>query len=79
MVGLPAAVSAVAGGQARGGRRGGAVRPASASMSYECWAYKGGSPYKMVHVLADNNAEAVSKAAAKFSNLGASGLPVKCK
>lgn len=58
---------------------GGAVRPASASMSYECWAYKGGSPYKMVHVLADNNAEAVSKAAAKFSNLGASGLPVKCK
>lgn len=55
------------------------VRPAAASMSYECWAYKDGHPYKMVHVLADNNAEAVSKAIDKFSNLGASGLPVKCK
>lgn len=55
------------------------VRPAAAGMSYECWTYKGGHPDKMVHVVADNNADAVTKAIAKFDSIGISGLPVKCK
>lgn len=31
------------------------------SMSYECWAYKDGKPYKMVHVTTDNKKEAERK------------------
>lgn len=56
-----------------------ASEPASASMSYECWTYKGGDPYKMTHVTANSNGEAVTLAIAKFESLGIKGLPVKCK
>ena len=38
-----------------------------ASMSYECWAYVGGVPDKMVHVSADNNSQAVSRAEDKMN------------
>ena len=41
----------------------------SASMSYECWAYKNGSPWKMVHVSANNKSDAISKAWDKFKNI----------
>ncbi len=52
---------------------------ASASMSYECWAYQGGSPYKMVHVSANNSSEAVDLAWGKFKDLGVKADSVKCK
>ncbi|EKV32251.1 hypothetical protein C882_3315 [Caenispirillum salinarum AK4] len=52
---------------------------AAASMSYECWTYKNGSPHKMTHVTADSNSEAVELAEEKFKRLGIKGLPVKCK
>ncbi len=56
------------------------VSTASASMSYECWAYKGGSPWKMVHVTANSKSEAESKAWDKFKNvIGISPESVKCK
>jgi hypothetical protein len=55
------------------------VETASASMSYECWTYKGGDPFKMTHVTANSNQEAVSLAIVKFESLGIKGLPVKCK
>ena len=51
---------------------------ASAGMSYECWMYKDGSPWKMVHVVADNKSEAESKAIYKFRDLGVNGDYVKC-
>lgn len=50
-----------------------------ASMSYECWAYVGGSPDKMVHVSADNNSQAVSRAENKMDDLGIRYDYVKCK
>lgn len=50
-----------------------------ASMSYECWAYVGGSPDKMVHVSADNNSQAVSLAKDKMNDLGIRYDYVKCK
>jgi len=48
-------------------------------MSYECWAYKNGSPYKMVHVIASNSSEAENLAWAKFRNLGIEPESVSCK
>jgi hypothetical protein len=51
---------------------------ASAGMSYECWMYKGGSPWKMLHVVADNKSEAESKALAKFQYHNWNGDYVKC-
>jgi len=51
----------------------------SASMSYECWAYVGGSPDKMVHVSADNKSQAVNRAKDKMRNLGIRYDYVKCK
>ena len=50
-----------------------------ASMSYECWAYVGGSPDKMVHVTADSNSEAVILAQKKMEDLGIKFDYVKCK
>lgn len=52
---------------------------ANASMSYECWAYQSGSPYKMVHVSADNKSQAESKAQVKFNDLGVRYDYVSCK
>lgn len=52
---------------------------ANASMSYECWMYKDGGPWKMLHVSADNNSEAVSKAADKFRYHNWNGDYIKCK
>jgi hypothetical protein len=49
------------------------------SMSYECWAYKNGSPDKMVHVTASNSAEAENLAWAKFRNMGIEPESVRCK
>jgi hypothetical protein len=51
---------------------------ASASMSYECWMYKDGSPWKMTYVSANSKSEATSKAYDKFRDLGRSGDYVKC-
>jgi hypothetical protein len=48
-------------------------------MSYECWAYKDGKPYKMVYVSANNKAEAEQLAWEKFRNLGISPERVTCK
>jgi hypothetical protein len=56
-----------------------ASSPSVASMSYECWAYVGGSPDKMVHVTADNNSEAVALAQKKMEDLGIKYDYVKCK
>lgn len=56
------------------------VSIASASISYECWAYKNGSPWKMVHVDANSKSDAQSKAADKFKNIiGITPESVKCK
>jgi len=52
---------------------------ANAGMSYECWMYKGGKPWKMLHVVADNKSEAVSKASDKFRHHNWNGDYVKCK
>jgi len=51
---------------------------ASASMSYECWMYKDGSPWKMTYVSANSKSEAESKAVVKFRDLGRNGDYVKC-
>jgi hypothetical protein len=40
------------------------------SMSYECWAYKNGKPWKMVHVTANSINEAESLAWSKFRAMG---------
>jgi len=50
-----------------------------ASMSYECWAYVGGHPDKMVHVSANNASEAESLAWEKFKDLGIKAESVHCK
>ena len=50
-----------------------------ASMSYECWAYVGENPDKMVHVSADNNSQAVSRAKEKMKDLSIKYDYVKCK
>lgn len=53
---------------------------AQASMSYECWTYKNGSPDKMTKVSADSKSEAEKKAGDKFRNeLNVSFDYVKCK
>ncbi len=53
---------------------------AQATMSYECWAYKNGSPDKMTKVSADNKAEAEKKAEKKFrDDLDVSFDYVQCK
>ena len=52
---------------------------AIASMSYECWMYKSGKPWKMLHVSANNNSEAVQKAGAKFRYHNWNGDYIKCK
>ncbi len=49
------------------------------SMSYECWAYKNGKPYKMVHVSANNKSEAEALAWEKFRSLGIEPESVNCK
>ncbi|MDP8170103.1 hypothetical protein QJU96_02215 [Pasteurella skyensis] len=49
------------------------------SMSYECWAYKNGSPYKMVHVVASSKSEAEQLAWAKFRSMGIEPEFVNCK
>jgi len=51
---------------------------ASASMKYECWMYKDGSPWKMTYIYADSKSEAESKAIAKFRELGRNGDYIKC-
>ncbi|NOT84981.1 MAG: hypothetical protein HOP02_09475 [Methylococcaceae bacterium] len=50
-----------------------------ASMSYECWAYVGGHPDKMVHVTANSGSEAESLAWAKFKDLSIKVESVNCK
>lgn len=50
-----------------------------ATMSYECWAYVGGHPDKMVNVSANNASEAKAEAKRKFQNLGVRADYVKCK
>lgn len=52
---------------------------AQAGMKYECWTYKGGSPDKMTYVVADNNAQAVQLAIAKFRGMGVAPSNVTCK
>ena len=52
---------------------------AQASMSYECWAYKNGSAWKMVHVSANSKSQAVDLAWDKFKNLGIKPQSVNCK
>lgn len=49
------------------------------SMSYECWAYKDGKPFKMVYVTASSKSEAESLAWQKFRNLGIEPESVNCK
>lgn len=57
----------------------GFITSAQAGLSYECWAYKNGSPHKMVHVTADNKSEAENLGWAKFQRLNISPAYVKCK
>jgi len=52
---------------------------AQASMSYECWAYKNGSPWKMTHVSANNKSQAIDLAWNKFKDLGINPQSVNCK
>jgi len=52
---------------------------AVASMSYECWAYKNGSPWKMVHVSANNKSQAIDLAWDKFKSLDINPQKVNCK
>ncbi len=52
---------------------------ANAGMKYECWTYKGGKPWKMTYVVADNKSQAESKAVVKFRDLGRNGDYIKCK
>jgi len=49
------------------------------SMSYECWAYKNGKPYKMVYVSASSRGEAEIFSWGKFIKLGIEPESVKCK
>lgn len=49
------------------------------SMQYECWAYKDGKPWKMVHVVANSKSEAETMAWDKFRALGISPERVTCK
>lgn len=51
----------------------------SASMSYECWAYKNDKPWKMTHVSANDKSQAVDRAWDKFKNLGVSPQFIRCK
>ena len=46
--------------------------------TYECWMYKGGHPQWYVNVSASSKAEAQSKAAVKFENIGRKGDYIKC-
>jgi hypothetical protein len=57
----------------------GGANEAQAKMSYECWTHPNGKADKMVHVSADNNAEAVSLAIEKFRSIGVSPVGVTCK
>lgn len=52
---------------------------AMASMSYECWAYVGSSPSKMVHVTANSSSEATKQAKKKMEKLNIRFDYVKCK
>ena len=49
------------------------------SMSYECWGYKDGKPWKMVKVSASSKSEAEQKAWQKFQSMGLSPDSVNCK
>lgn len=49
------------------------------AMSYECWAYKDGKPYKMVKVSASTQEEAIALAWEKFQSLGVSPEKVTAK
>lgn len=49
------------------------------SISYECWAYKGGKPWKMTKVSASSKAEAESLAWQKFREMGISPEMVTVK
>ena len=49
------------------------------SMSYECWAYKNGKPWKMIYVNANNRSEAEALAWQKFRSLGIEPERVTCK
>jgi len=49
------------------------------SMTYECWAYKNGSPYKMVRVTASSRSEAENLAWGKFRGMGIEPDSVRCK
>lgn len=56
-----------------------AAGAAFAAMKYECYSYRNGKPHKMVHVVADNNAQAVELACEKFKKLDILYDYVKCK
>lgn len=47
-------------------------------MSYECWAYKNGKPYKVVYVVANNKAEAEVFAWEKFRSMGIEPEYINC-
>ena len=49
------------------------------SMSYECWAYRDGKPWKMTKVVAENRSEAEAIAWQKFRDMGISPEAVNCK
>lgn len=49
------------------------------AMSYECWAYKDGKPWKMTHVTASSRSEAEALAWDKFQNMGISPERVTAK
>lgn len=48
------------------------------AMTYECWAYKDGKPWKMVNVSASNKSEAESLAWEKFRRLGIEPSYIVC-
>ncbi len=49
------------------------------AMSYECWAYKNGKPYKMIRVSANSKSEAEMLAWEKFRSMGIEPESVNCK
>ena len=56
-----------------------AAGAAFAAMKYECYSYRNGKPDKMIHVLADNNEQAVVLACERFKKMDIIYDYVRCK
>lgn len=50
-----------------------------ASLKYECWTYRNGSPDKMIYITANNKSDAESQAPSRFRKVGAKWDYIQCK